>query len=50
MWTGYFTSRSALKRYIRINSAYLNAVRQLNVFGGGELGPDFEEAMGLGEK
>jgi hypothetical protein len=47
-WTGYFTSRAALKRYVRVNSAYLNAARQLAVFGGGSLSPVFEEAMGLG--
>ncbi len=28
-WTGYFTSRPALKRYIRDASAYLNGARQL---------------------
>jgi hypothetical protein len=48
-WTGYFTSRAALKRYVRINSAYLNAARQLAVFGGGSLSPLFEEAMGLAQ-
>jgi hypothetical protein len=32
-WTGYFTSRPALKRYIRANSAFLNAVRQAQAIG-----------------
>jgi hypothetical protein len=30
-WTGYFTSRPALKGYVRKASAYLQAARQLNV-------------------
>jgi hypothetical protein len=33
-WTGYFTSRPALKRYVRDMSAYLQVVRQLEVFTG----------------
>jgi alpha-mannosidase len=28
-WTGYFTSRPALKRYVRDSSAFLNAMRQV---------------------
>lgn len=28
-WTGYFTSRPALKRYIRSTSAFFQAVRQV---------------------
>ena len=32
-WTGYFTSRPALKRYIRANSAFLNAARQAQAIG-----------------
>ena len=31
-WTGYFTSRPALKRYIRIGSAFLQVARQLDFF------------------
>ena len=31
-WTGYFTSRPALKRYVRIGSAFLQVARQLEVF------------------
>ena len=31
-WTGYFTSRPALKRYIRTSSSLMNAVRQAQVF------------------
>ena len=31
-WTGYFTSRPALKRYTRIGSAFLQVARQLNFF------------------
>lgn len=30
-WTGYFTSRPALKRYARTSSAYLMAARQMEV-------------------
>ena len=30
-WTGYFTSRPALKRYIRTSSSLMNAVRQAQV-------------------
>lgn len=29
-WTGYFTSRPALKRYVRVSSAYLNVARQMD--------------------
>jgi hypothetical protein len=50
-WTGYFTSRPALKRYVRINSAYLNAARQLEVLIGSTttaLGP-YDEAMGVAQ-
>ena len=32
-WSGYFTSRPALKRYIRSSSSLLNACRQLEVSG-----------------
>ncbi|KAK4603125.1 hypothetical protein RGQ29_011909 [Quercus rubra] len=33
-WTGYFTSRPALKRYVRIMSGYYLAARQLEFFEG----------------
>ncbi|XP_020217055.1 alpha-mannosidase isoform X1 [Cajanus cajan] len=33
-WTGYFTSRPAFKRYVRILSGYYLAARQLEVFAG----------------
>ncbi|KAK9108609.1 hypothetical protein Syun_024620 [Stephania yunnanensis] len=33
-WTGYFTSRPALKRYVRTMSAYYLAARQLEFFKG----------------
>uniref|UniRef100_A0A2N9ECH2 alpha-mannosidase n=1 Tax=Fagus sylvatica TaxID=28930 RepID=A0A2N9ECH2_FAGSY len=33
-WTGYFTSRPALKRYVRIMSGYYLAARQLEFFQG----------------
>lgn len=32
-WTGYFTSRPALKRYIRETSAFLQVARQMSVLG-----------------
>ena len=35
-WTGYFTSRPALKRYIRISSAFLQVARHLELFSGGD--------------
>ncbi|KAI3941298.1 hypothetical protein MKW92_019263 [Papaver armeniacum] len=39
-WTGYFTSRPALKRYVRVMSGYYLAARQLEVFKGrSESGP-----------
>ncbi|KAK3026721.1 hypothetical protein RJ639_042174 [Escallonia herrerae] len=40
-WTGYFTSRPALKRYIRMMSGYYMAARQLEFFRGRrESGPN----------
>ncbi|KAL8544290.1 hypothetical protein ACS0TY_004722 [Phlomoides rotata] len=33
-WTGYFTSRPAIKRYVRMMSGYYLAVRQLEFFKG----------------
>lgn len=35
-WTGYFTSRPALKRNVRVQSGYVNAAKQLDVFAGGD--------------
>eukprot|EP01063_Lacrimia_lanifica_P011272 TRINITY_DN1808_c0_g1_i8.p1 TRINITY_DN1808_c0_g1~~TRINITY_DN1808_c0_g1_i8.p1 ORF type:complete len:1110 (+),score=493.11 TRINITY_DN1808_c0_g1_i8:91-3420(+) len=32
-WTGYFTSRPGLKRQVRVASNFLNAARQMEVFG-----------------
>ena len=34
MWSGYFTSRPALKRMVRTSSAFLQTARQLEVFTG----------------
>ena len=34
-WTGYFTSRPALKRYVRVQSAYLQVARHLDLYAGG---------------
>nr|POF01591.1 putative alpha-mannosidase [Quercus suber] len=40
-WTGYFTSRPALKGYVRMMSAYYLAARQLEFFKGrNKLGPN----------
>jgi alpha-mannosidase len=53
-WTGYFTSRPALKGYIRVNSGFLNAARQALTLAGpagsnaGAL-ETFEEAMGVSQ-
>jgi len=49
-WTGYFTSRPALKRYVRQGSWYLNAARQLDVFtarNGTNTLQHFSEVMGV---
>ncbi|KAL2629535.1 hypothetical protein R1flu_014221 [Riccia fluitans] len=50
-WTGYFTSRSALKRYVRKLSGVLQAARQLEfVVGKNETGPNtdsLEDAMAI---
>lgn len=35
-WTGYFTSRPALKGYVRTSSAFLQVVRHFEVFSGGD--------------
>eukprot|EP01127_Copromyxa_protea_P013827 TRINITY_DN3754_c0_g1_i1.p1 TRINITY_DN3754_c0_g1~~TRINITY_DN3754_c0_g1_i1.p1 ORF type:complete len:973 (-),score=199.97 TRINITY_DN3754_c0_g1_i1:23-2626(-) len=35
-WTGYFTSRPALKRNVRVQSGYLNAARQMESLTGGD--------------
>ncbi|KAM4611334.1 lysosomal alpha-mannosidase [Polymixia lowei] len=34
LWTGYFTSRPALKRYERLSNSYLQTCNQLEVLGG----------------
>ncbi|KFK25632.1 hypothetical protein AALP_AA8G139900 [Arabis alpina] len=40
-WTGYFTSRPSLKRYVRVMSGYYLAARQLEFFKGrSEKGPN----------
>ncbi|KAK9926543.1 hypothetical protein M0R45_023768 [Rubus argutus] len=42
-WTGYFTSRPALKRYVRMMSSYYLAARQLEFFKGmSKSGPNTE--------
>lgn len=50
-WTGYFTSRPALKGYVRKLSAYLQVARQLEfIVGRAELGPSsdsLEEALAV---
>ncbi|RDY10272.1 putative alpha-mannosidase [Mucuna pruriens] len=38
-WTGYFTSRPALKGYVRLMSGYYLAARQLEYFKGKSAGP-----------
>lgn len=50
-WTGYFTSRPALKRYVRQSSAQLNAIRQLNAFSNddGSVVQDLAEAQGVAQ-
>ncbi|KAJ7563275.1 hypothetical protein O6H91_03G104000 [Diphasiastrum complanatum] len=50
-WTGYFTSRPTLKRYVRQLSAYLQVARQLEfLIGKSKVGPttdSLEEAMAV---
>lgn len=54
-WTGYFTSRPALKRYVRENVALFNSMRQLQALAqGGGADPlaqlqTFEEALGVAQ-
>ena len=50
-WTGCFTSRPALKRYIRTSSSLMNAVWQMQVFGStdGLSMSKFEEAVGVAQ-
>ncbi|GAB2236176.1 hypothetical protein Droror1_Dr00027915 [Drosera rotundifolia] len=52
-WTGYFTSRPALKRYVRILSGYYMAARQLEFFiGRNNLGPSTDslaEALAIAQ-
>lgn len=50
-WTGYFTSRAALKRYIRQLSSHWTAARQLEAYGGvpsGEV-PIISDALGIAQ-
>jgi len=35
-WTGYFTSRPALKRYVRVASNFLQIARHMEIFGGSD--------------
>lgn len=50
-WTGYFTSRPALKRNVRVQSGYVNAAKQLDVFAGGDGSATAKliEAVGLAQ-
>ena len=48
-WTGYFTSRAALKRYVRSSSQYWTVSRQVQALAGiytGEI-PSMADAMGI---
>eukprot|EP00759_Apiculatamorpha_spiralis_P012749 PhF_6_TR1965/c1_g1_i6/m.3223/K01191/E3.2.1.24; alpha-mannosidase len=50
-WTGYFTSRAALKRYIRTVSSYWTASRQIQYLAGiptGEV-PTIADALGIAQ-
>lgn len=46
-WTGFFTSRPALKRYVRILSGYYLAARQLEFFAGKR--SPLDDTFGLGD-
>ncbi|KAJ7944151.1 Alpha-mannosidase [Quillaja saponaria] len=46
-WTGYFTSRPGLKRYVRLLSGYYMAARQLEVLAGKE--STGHQTFGLGD-
>ena len=35
VWSGYFTSRPSLKRYVRLSSQQLNVARHWELFAGG---------------
>ncbi|XP_031105302.1 probable alpha-mannosidase At5g13980 isoform X1 [Ipomoea triloba] len=52
-WTGYFTSRPAIKGYVRLMSAYYLAARQLEYFKGrNKVGPTTDslaDAMGIAQ-
>ena len=50
-WTGYFTSRAALKRYVRVQSAFLQVARHLELFtaGDGSATEALWEAMGVAQ-
>eukprot|EP01126_Amoeba_proteus_P042431 TRINITY_DN4611_c0_g2_i1.p1 TRINITY_DN4611_c0_g2~~TRINITY_DN4611_c0_g2_i1.p1 ORF type:complete len:1005 (-),score=211.24 TRINITY_DN4611_c0_g2_i1:125-2698(-) len=47
-WTGYFTSRTALKRNVRVHSGYLNSARKLEFIGAGDGSQTVDLARGLG--
>eukprot|EP01124_Arcella_intermedia_P030595 TRINITY_DN6729_c0_g1_i1.p1 TRINITY_DN6729_c0_g1~~TRINITY_DN6729_c0_g1_i1.p1 ORF type:complete len:980 (+),score=171.65 TRINITY_DN6729_c0_g1_i1:417-2942(+) len=49
-WTGYFTSRPALKRYVRMNASYLNVARQIEALNGQTGQTDaLDEALGVAQ-
>ena len=50
-WTGYFTSRPALKRYVRYASGYLQVARQIEAFTGanGSVTQVLWEAQGVAQ-
>jgi len=48
-WTGYFTSRPALKRYVRETGSYLRTVQQLSVLGGVNTAEALEDMQALAE-
>ena len=50
-WTGYFTSRAALKRYVRVQSAFLQVARHLELFtmGNGSSTEALWEALGVAQ-
>ncbi|KAL5724488.1 alpha-mannosidase [Ranunculus cassubicifolius] len=45
-WTGYFSSRPALKRYVRVMSGYYLAARQLEFFKGRSISGRNTDALG----
>jgi hypothetical protein len=53
-WTGYFTSRPALKRYVRSSSSFFSALRQIQAIGNTNPDPlgqiqKLEEALGVAQ-